>query len=579
MKKISLILIVLIIGLMVFAIGCDSTFNVGSTSGNTTSNGKSTQTITGDDVQGSTTDVEIAADEITEEFTLVDADGNIVDGVNGVYTITTAGSYTASGKLTNGQIYVDVAGEDVEIELNDVSISNNSVSPIFVKDCDTFTLKVKKNTTNYIYDTRTTDYSETTDETIGTAAIYVANGNLKISGKGTISITSNKNSGIHGKDNVTIKNVTMMIKAMNNGIKGNDKVTIEENPTIGIVCGNNGIKTSNSDMGSSAQHGYIYINGGTITINSYGDGIDAAYAVEFGTSEGDDGTIYTPTVDIYTNIYSSYTNTSSSSSSTSNLSLAGPGGGMMSGGGFNGGGFSGETSAEKADESAKGVKANEYILVNAGTIFTYTYDDGFHTNNDKLDTGSTAKANITISGGTLKIKASDDGIHADGTLTIDGGVVYVSESHEGIEAKTINIKGGEVTVFGDDDGVNASSQISISGGRLDVTVNPSGDTDGIDSNGSISISGGVVITRGPNSEMAAPLDADGSITISGGTVICIGYFSSSIKYSSMTKTTLSTGKSTGTYTVSVGSNTISYTNNYTYSGNVTVIGASTATIA
>ncbi|MCR4874929.1 MAG: carbohydrate-binding domain-containing protein [Clostridia bacterium] len=579
MKKYSLVLIVLLIGVMVFAIGCSSDINVGSNS-STTNTGKSTQTITGDDVQGSTTDVEIEEDEITEEFTLVDENGNSVTAVNGVYTITTAGSYTASGKLTQGQIYVDVPNEEVEIELNDVSISNSSVSPIFVKDCDTCTIKVKKDTTNYIYDTRTTDYSETTDETIGTAAIYVANGNLKVSGKGTISITSNKNSGIHSKDNVTIKNVTMMIKAMNNGIKGNDKVTIEENPTIGIVCGNNGIKTSNSDMGSSVQHGYIYINGGSITINSYGDGIDAAYAVEFGTSQDSDGTVYTPTVDIYTNIYSSYTNTTTSSVSTSSLSMAGSGGGSMQpGGGFNGGGFSGETSAEKADDSAKGVKANEYILVTAGTIFTYTYDDGFHTNNDVLETGSTAKANITIQGGTLKIKASDDGIHADGTLTIEDGVVYVSESHESIEANTINIKGGEVTVFGDDDGVNASSQINISGGRLDVTVNPSGDTDGIDSNGSIAITGGVVITRGPNSEMATPLDADGSVTISGGTVICIGYFASSIKYSGLTKTTLSSGKSTGTYTVTIGSNTISYTNNYTYSGNVTVIGSTTATIA
>ena len=67
---------------------------------------------------------------------------------------------------------------------------------------------------------------------------------------------------------------------MNNGIKGNDKVKIEEDPTIGIVCGNNGIRTSNSDVGTNAQHGYIYITGGTITINSYGDGIDAEYGSE-----------------------------------------------------------------------------------------------------------------------------------------------------------------------------------------------------------------------------------------------------------------------------------------------------------
>lgn len=552
-----------------------ATSNTSGEQNTSSTNNGSTGTTVSD--TGNTSEVEIETDAVSSTFSLKDENGNAININNGIYTITSAGTYYATGKLEQGQIYVDAADSDVELDLEGVSISSSTYSPIYVNDVETFTLKVKKDTTNYIYDLRTTDYSTSTDETQGNSAIYVNNGDLKINGKGTLSVISNNNSGIHGKDNVTVKNVTMLIKALNNGIKGNDKVTIEENPTIGIVAGNNGITTSNSDMGSNAQHGYIYINGGTITINSYGDGIDAAYAVEVGTSTDSDGVVYTPVVDIYTNKYSSYTNTTATLTSES-LTYGGPGGRPGDGGGFDGGGMQGGSSAEKADDSAKGIKANESITINAGKIFVYSYDDSIHTNNDTLDTGVKASANIYINGGELTLKASDDAIHADGTLTVSGGTVYIPESHEGLEGNIINITGGNITVVGNDDGVNASKQINISGGKLDVTVSPNGDTDGIDSNGTITITGGVVITRGPNNMNMAPIDADSTMKMTGGILIVIGYAPAKLSYGSLTKTTLSTGKNTGTYTVTVGSDEVAYSNTYSYSGNVTVFGSAKATI-
>ena len=532
--------------------------------------------------------VEIKEDDIAESFTLVDAEGNKINGTNGIYTITTGGTYTASGKLNEGQIFVDAANLDIELDLDNVSISNSSVSPIFVNDCNDFDLKVVKDSLNYIYDNRTTDYSQSTDDTIGSSAIYVSNGDLKIKGKGTLSVTSVANSGIHSKDNVSVKNVTMLVKAQNNGIKGNDKVTIEENPTIGIVAGNNGIITSNSDLGTNVQHGYIYINGGNITINSYGDGIDAAYSLVFGTSTDTDGITYEPTVDIYTNIYSSYvntsattnTNTASSNTTTTTYSSSfyGPGSRPgQPGGGFDGGGMAGGKAAEKADESAKGMKANESIEINAGNIFAYAYDDAIHTNCDELlENGNTPSALITITGGTLNLKASDDAIHADGTLEIKGGIINVAEAHEGLEGKIINIIDGNITVFGSDDGVNASTSINISGGRLDVTVQSNGDYDGIDSNGTISITGGIVITRGPNSEMAAPVDSDRGISVTGGTLIVVGYCPNLT--SGLKKTTSTNGTTAGTHTVTIGSDNIEYTNTYSYNGQTTVYSSSSATV-
>ena len=528
--------------------------------------------ITGSEVSGVTSDVIVTEDTVSSSFTLKDSNNNSITPTNNVYKITGSGTYTASGKLENGQIYVNSPSNEVELVLEDVSISNSSVSPIFVYDVSDFTLKVKNETTNYIYDNRTTDYSTTTSDTVGTSAVFVRNGDLKINGKGTLSVTSVANSGIHGKDNVTVKNTTMLIKAVNNGIKGNDKVSIEENPNISIIAGNNGIITSNSDLGDSVQHGYIYIYGGSLTINSYGDGIDAAYAVVINSSTDSEGTRYTPSLDIYTNKYSSYT-LSSVISNPNNLNAGGP----PPGGG--GGGFGGGTSAEKADDSAKAIKAVESITIDAGEIFTYTYDDGLHTNSDTMENGKKGSANIKISGGSLKMKASDDAIHADGTLTIGGGTIYISESHEGIEGNNVIITGGDTTVFANDDGVNASSLINISGGRLDVTVNPNGDTDGIDSNGTITITGGTIITRGPNSEMAAPLDADGTMKMSGGTLVVCGYAPRKLTATGLTKTSSTNGLSIGNHTVTIGTITINYSNTYSYKGNTTVYANATATIS
>ncbi len=533
-----------------------------SCGGNSSSN--SSSSISGDDVEGSTTDVEVDDDDVSDSFSLVDSTGVALSGSSGVYSITAAGEYTASGKLSSGQIYVNVGDEDeVILNLSGVSIANSSVSPIFVNNCGEFDLKATKNTTNYVYDNRSTDYSESDDDSVGKGAIYAANGDINIKGKGTLSVTSLANSGVHSKDNVSVKNVTMIIKAVNNGIRGNDKVTIEENPTLGIVCGNNGIRTVNTDVSSSGnQRGYVYIYGGTITINSYGDGIDASYGVVIDSSVDEDDTsvTYTPVIDVYTNIYSSY----SYSAVSSAIYRPGPGG---SGGGFDGGGMSGGTSAEKADDSAKAIKAATLMEISDGEIFTYTYDDGLHSD-----------GSLTISGGTIKQKASDDGIHAEGALKITDGVIYISESYEGIEGGTITISGGEMTVFADNDAVNASSSLLISGGRVDASVPSSGDSDCLDSNGSFTISGGVVIARGPNSEMASPIDVDSTPKFSGGTIIIIGYAPTNVSVSGLTKTSSSNGLSSGSHTVTVGSLTVSYSNSSSYSGTCTVYGSGSATV-
>ena len=549
------------------------------------------------DNQGSTEGEDIGEDEIEGDFKVKVSDGGVDPVVEGKkYIISEAGTYKLSGKLENGQIYIDAEDKKIELSLEGVSISNDSDSPIFIKDSDSVDIKVKKETENFIYDNRN---SYDSNDGTGAGAIYAKNGDLKIKGTGKLAVISYANNAIHGKDDVTIKNATLVLRAVNNGIKGNDSVTIEERPIIDIICGNDGIKTENTDVSSKGnQRGNITITGGEITINSYADGISAAYSaiISTGIAEDDDGNQITtaPLIDIYTNIYSSYQ--ANNLNVSSNLSRPGPG----SGGGWGG------NSSTKAAESAKGIKACEDINISAGVIYIEAYDDGIHgnqTSDDQqivFDNGENAKGNVTISGGIFRINASDDGIHADGTTSISGGDIYVGPrednsgfadgSHEGIEGNIVNISGGQMTVYANDDGINAQSEINISGGFVDVHVNPNGDKDGIDSNGTITITGGTTITRGPNSDNMSPIDADGAISVNGGTLIIVGRnMSSSGGYrgrpgpggpggmgttinvgSGVTTSSSSSGASFGSHSVTFTSEVIYYVNSYTYSGGVTV---------
>ncbi|MCR4879915.1 MAG: carbohydrate-binding domain-containing protein [Bacilli bacterium] len=569
MKKSKLLLPLSILGLFAL-VGCG---NSTSSSESSTTDSGSSSTSTTSVATSDAEDIEetsVADDSITSDFTLVNSSGTAVTPSGGVYTLSAADTYTASGKLSEGQILVNAADAEVVLELDGVSITNSSESPIYSTTCDTLKVKAKADTNNYIYDKRTTDYSTTTG-TDGMAAIYCYDGDLDLVGKGNLYVYSYQNSGVQSKDNVKVKNQTLVIRAQNNGIKGNDKVTIEENPTIDIYADNNGIITSNSDVGSSAQHGYVYLNGGTTIINSNGDGIDAAYAIVTGTSTDDDGVAYAPSVAIYTDVYSAFYNSSVSSLSAVKYAYGGQSGNMGPGGQT-----SGTSSADKSEESSKGLKAGSYIEMSVGSIYSKNHDDGLHANKDSLESGSTGTGAITVSGGEVKIYSSDDGLHAEGALKVSGGTVNVLTSHEGVEGNTIAISGGTVIVtpvnttdsegvsIATDDAINASSSLTISGGYVDASVNSGGDYDCLDSNGSFTMTGGVVVARGPNNGTAGAIDVDGAVKMSGGTLLVCGSIAGSSTSLATSRSVTSTASS-GSHSITVDGTTYSFTNSYTYS--------------
>jgi len=496
----------------------------------------------------------ITAEEATGTFEMTSADGTF-SASGSVYTITSAGTYTATG-LLEGQIVVD-AGEDDEvvIELSGATVTYGEDSPIKIVSAGNVDVSAKKGTENVINDTRGAKTADDADQ--GEGAVY-AKCDLKIKGNGTLVVNAGYNNGIHTTDDLKIQNLTLKVTAYNNALKGNDSVTVSSGTAVAISTNGDGVKTENTDVSKNGvTRGDITVSGGTLAVYAAGDGFRAAHNFEM--TAGEEGTA--PTVTVYTGSYSGY------------------------------------TASDASTTSYKGVKVQNELNIREGTITLQTYDDGLHADyGTSFDDGTKGSGTVNISGGTVNMNvyapenktaggrrgpgghggwggqqtvAGADGIHADGILNISGGTINIDSAYEGLEANVINISGGKTTVAANDDGVNATkgnsaAQISVTGGYLDVTVAPNGDTDGIDSNGYYTQTGGVVITRGPNSQNAAAIDADGSVSVSGGTLIVLGY--GRVSTGGGVKTVSLSLHSSGSHTVNIDGTTYTFANASAYGG-------------
>lgn len=556
---------------------------------NYTTNNKNTDTTVTSSITAQDTNVTHADDadnyktDITGEFSITSTDGSTITQNDSVYTITQAGEYTVTGLLSEGQIVVNADDNaEISIILNGTSITCSNSSPIYIKNADNVKIKSEENTYNCIVDARAEadDNSDNSSSENGNAAIYAAC-DLKLVGKGALSVTGNYNNGIQSKDDISIKNVTIKVNAVNNAIKGNDEVAIESGEIIAISRKGDGIKTSNSSLSTKGkQKGNVIISGGNIDIYAACDGIDAAYGVDV---SGDGNlNIYTDTYSDYSeavaadNSGSSISTPDSSSKSSSNATMmtytttantdnqnngsvgtppdmnntqnngnmgnppdmnnssSNSGNNRDMKGNFSGrngaaNGMPGNNSSgnsSKKSYSTKGIKAESEINISGAAINISSTDDGIHANSDSgvLETGEDGKGIISISGGTITISTGDDGIHADKELNITDGYINVLTSYEGLEAITINISGGQSFVYATDDGINACTGdgtstplINITGGYVDVTTG-SGDTDGIDSNGSYTQSGGMVLVKGGSSSG----QVSGSIDVDGNITITGG---------------------------------------------------------
>ena len=405
--------------------------------------------------------------------------GMVTDG--SVVTINEPGTYVITGKLDDGQIIVDVDKEKypdgkVELSLENAEINCSDNSPVYVAGIgDECVISVKKGTENIISDG--TDYVNA-DERSG--AVY-SKDDLKIKGKGKLTVKGNCTDGIVSKNDIKIFNGNIDVTAIDDGIRGKDSVKIGDsedtdfsnlNVTVKTTYGD-GIKSTNS---TDDGKGNITINGGKIKVNSYGDAVSAERNVIINSGD----------LDIYT-----YTGSKASQSDLSTPPQ--------------GGGFPGmkEGNINKPDISAKGIKGAVGIEINGGTINIDSTDDSIHSNGDTV-----------INGGEMTLASSDDGIHSDKMLTINDGKINIKNSYEGIEAYDIEVKGGNIRVVASDDGFNAAG----GDGSGNANTNPWGQGGMSSSTGILNISGGYIYSEAGGDG----IDSNGNITVSGGTVIVCG---------------------------------------------------------
>lgn len=207
--------------------------------------------------------------------------------------------YAVSGKL-KGNIVIDAGeGHKFDLELQGLCLVSDSACPIVVRSGDEVSLTAKKDYQNYIYDTRPAVDSE--DISAFSGAIYSAV-DLEVCGKGSLKLVSEYNNGIHGKDDLQVKNLSLLVACVDNALKGNDSVQITGGELILISSSGDGIKTANSDISKKGnQRGTISISGANVTVYAACDGLDAAYDVVI----QEDTTV----LNVFTDKYSNYSST------------------------------------------------------------------------------------------------------------------------------------------------------------------------------------------------------------------------------------------------------------------------------
>ena len=251
--------------------------------------------------------------------------------------------------------------------------------------------------------------------------------------------------------------------------KGSDQHAIRSDEYIRIIDGNITVSSAVKD-GIHGKEG-LFMNGGTVSIASSGDGVD-----------GNEGI-----VEITGGILSIH-----SSDNDVNAILT-----------F----IDGFMTLSNSGSGGKGIITDGDLVI-GGAMTSPVIDVTTSGNKIQISSGGGG-------GGPGPPGPGDDGkydkaktVKSDGSVVINSGRVSVSSSDDGFNATYGN--GGEQ---------NDGSQLSINGGYCYLSAS---EGDPVDSNGNISIAGGTTVVHGPRSDPEVGMDVNGSCIISGGFLVISG---------------------------------------------------------
>lgn len=463
-------------------------------------------------------------------------------------TIIQAGTYQIAGTLDDGALIVESAeNAKITLVLGGVNIKNSIGAAIQISTADDVTIELSEGTTNVLQSGEEVDIAAATESEEASGGALQSKADLKIKGKGSLTVLGYLNNGIHCTKDLKIKNGNISVTALGHGIKGKNSVTVSGG-TVTVTSGKDGIT---SDETENEEKGFVTIEDGEIIITSAGDGVSAE-------------TTLTVTGGVISII--SGGGSANAQQKTDN---------MRDWWDFD------NSASDDNSASCKGLKAGKALVISGGSITIDAQDDALHTDGD-----------MTISGGECILSTGDDGAHAALSLTVLDGKITVLTSYEGLEANQITLAGGELDITASDDGINANggsdgfsggfgggfggrrsdmnSQsgdmtppdnsnmqtppdgnapsgnpptmpgqdaadstttddttdkqpvLLITGGK--ITVNADGD--GLDSNGDLRVEGGDITVNGPSNGGNGALDIGtengGAGVIAGGTLIALG---------------------------------------------------------
>lgn len=353
-------------------------------------------------------------------------DGVTVDG--DVVTISAAGTYRLTGTLSDGQVVVNAAADDlVRLVLDGVSIESSTTAPLSALSADKVVIVLAEGSSNVLTDAETyVDASADVDEP--NAALF-ADVDLTVGGTGALSVTGRSNDGIASKDGLVISGGDITVTAVDDGIRGKDYLVIADG-TLSVDARGDALK---ADEEEDAELGWIRIDGGSLTLSSGADAIEGYRAVIV-----NDGSLAIAAED-------------DAIHSEQRLEVHG-----------------GTVDISRSVEGLEGTQ----IVIDGGELSVVSSDDAVNVAGETeastatLETvdarggrgpggggfgGEQAVAGwyLDVAGGTLVIDAGGDGIDSNGTASISGGTIV-------IDGPTADMNGA----------LDAAGGLTISGGTL-----------------------------------------------------------------------------------------------------------------
>jgi hypothetical protein len=461
----------------------DSTSSSSSASGSSSFSASSSASSS----SSSTTVIDGAAIVLADGASSTSASSGVtINNTTNEIVISTLGTYTVSGTLSNGNIRITAEETDdddtVTLILNGISITktaaNNVYAPIYSVNSAHLVIEKYEGTFSTIVDKRSISSYSGDD----TAAIF-SNKKLKVLGEGSLTVTSTFENGIATDTHLEANGGTLSVTAVDHSVKAHDSIILGDKTAQGTFV----IKSTDS-------------SGSAVRV----DEVDTDVTTQvYGNDEADDDIAGIEIKD------GTYTINAAGKGISSEAYL------FMEGG-----------SGTIVSTADKGIKAELDLYLDGGSYaITSKVDDCVHS----------STAEVICNGGTYTLASGTtdgcQGLKGETEVIINGGSYAIVSSYEGIAAHKITVNGGSTVVNASDDGWSAGGTNSVSTANCQITI--TGGTnyiyatgDGLDSNGDITVTGGTTIVSAPSSGNNGPLDyGDGGsyyLKQSGGILVAYG---------------------------------------------------------